>query len=375
MRLTIYNFIMSFLWCNICIILFVALRRRHRFISRHGLAPLFALLLFGLVRFFVTIEFPFTLVIESDSILADIQRAVRQPSHVFGLTYIQLFIWAWLFVSAALILKMITGIVRQNLAIAKMERGDSSGAERILDELLEELGRRNKYRLIVSPDIALPAVTGFFTPTILLPEMEISESDLRYILLHEWSHFANRDMWVKLFLNIFRAAFWWNPLVHILEKDLGFILEIQSDSTATKRLNSHEKIGYVQAIVNVLRKARPARIAAPLLSSGIAGGPGGASKIQERLTLLLFENRRSVKTAVLTAATLMLLCVLSYMVVFQPAGFPPDMNEFIQVNSENAYIEITDDGQYALYIEDRFWRYILVEELQLAPHDTLEIRK
>jgi len=374
MRLTIYNFIMSFLWCNICIILFVALRRRHRFISRHGLAPLFALLLFGLVRFFVTVEFPFTLVIESDSILADIQRAVRQPSHVFGLTYIELFIWAWLFVSAALILKMITGIVRQNLAIAKMERGDSSGAERILDELLEELGRRNKYRLIVSPDIALPAVTGFFTPTILLPEMEISESDLRYILLHEWSHFANRDMWVKLFLNIFRAAFWWNPLVHILEKDLGFILEIQSDSTATSRLSQSEKINYVQSIVNLVKRVQLPEIHAPLFASGIAG-QGSSGKLHERLSLLLSENRRSAKTAVATAAALILLCVASYLGVFQPLGFPPNADEFIQVNSGNAYIEITDDGQYALYIEGRFWCYLSEYDIQMAPHDTLEIRK
>jgi len=303
MRLTIYNFIMSFLWCNICIILFVALRRRHRFISRHGIAPLFVLLLFGLVRFFVTVEFPFTMIFRSTSVFPAIQGAVRHPSWVSGLTYGWLLVAVWAAVSVALLVKMIIGIVRQNIALASIEQCDNTAAAKILDRLLAETKVQKKCGLVVSPDIGLPIVTGFFSPTIFLPEMEIAESDLKYILLHELSHFANRDAWLKLFIIIFRAVFWWNPLVYTLEKDLSFILEIQSDSTATKHLSQYEKTSYAQSIVNFVKRVHISEIQTLRFASGIAG-QGRSERIHERLGLLLSAKRCSAKAVVLIAATL-----------------------------------------------------------------------
>jgi len=88
-----------------------------------------------------------------------------------------------------------------------------------------------------------------------------------------------------------------------------------------------------------------------------------------------FSFRYVIRFVVHCQTMFMFLCITSYMFVLQPAIPPPMLNGFYQINAETAYIEVTDDSKYALYVEGHFFRYLLEDELQVTPHDTLEIRK
>jgi len=354
-------------------VLFSILKRRYVFIRLFGIAPLIALLIFGFVRFFMIFELPITRVISLVSILPALQLALRQQSGFLSFSYGNILVLAWILVSALLIVRLAINLAKQRACIARMECGDSEAAWQILRCIVGETKLKKKFDIIVSKDVEIPMMTGFFTPTILLPD-NIPANYLKYILIHEWSHFLNHDNWTKLFIKLFCAVFWWNPLTYFLYSDIDYVLEIHCDATATKHMSRAEKLNYVEAAENVIKQVELSRIKIPVFASGITGARN-SDKLEERFRLIFSEIRHPKKSALLIVASLACIFLFSYMFVIQPASYPPEESGFTQVDSTTAYIQIESDGAYALYIDSAFIRYLSKDELKIAPHNSLEIRK
>ena len=71
-------------------------------------------------------------------------------------------------------------------------------------------------RVLLSPMVASPAVTGIFRPLLLLPARfpeGFSESETRLILLHEFSHLKRHDLAVNALSCVLQAVHWFNPLI------------------------------------------------------------------------------------------------------------------------------------------------------------------
>ena len=66
-------------------------------------------------------------------------------------------------------------------------------------------------------------LVGFFRPTILLPSEHLPDSDARYILAHELTHFRRRDLWKKFLVNMIQCIHWFNPIVYLLNRDFDLI--------------------------------------------------------------------------------------------------------------------------------------------------------
>ena len=78
---------------------------------------------------------------------------------------------------------------------------------------------------------------------IYLPKCEYSEEELYYILLHECTHFANGDLYIKWLTQICRCLCWWNPLVYKMQDMLEKNLEIRCDLTVTETEKSSRGVG------------------------------------------------------------------------------------------------------------------------------------
>ncbi len=375
MRLTAYNLIMSLVWSSLCIVIFCLLRRNYNFIQKYGVFPLIAVLLLGLFRFFVPIELPYTRLIQSYDILPGIQQWSRRSSGLFSLSYGALLLGLWAAVSTILAARLFLGIALQRRAIAQLPRLDSEDAERAMEELLAGTKHRGKYTLIVSPKVQIPSVVGFFSPTVLLPDMELSREELKYILRHELSHFAGRDAWVKLFIGIFQAIFWWNPLVYGLRKDLDYVLELRCDARAVRELSGEQRIGYVEAVCSVIRQAKGQDSAMPNYALALSGRYG-KSMLVERMKLVLSQNTPARRLPAFFVCAMVLFLLASYAVVIQPASEPPveEIEGYVAITPETAYIR-HEDGHYFLCVEGSFVTEILPEELKTAPYDSLEIRE
>ena len=90
---------------------------------------------------------------------------------------------------------------------------NSAQVSMILKEVQKERNDSTQIRIVQTPYIATPALTGFVHPVILLPNLLFEDEELRYILTHEFDHYYRHDLLWKLCFEILTAVYWWNPLM------------------------------------------------------------------------------------------------------------------------------------------------------------------
>lgn len=68
-----------------------------------------------------------------------------------------------------------------------------------------------------------PIMTGFFHPAIYVPIALVSEgtkTEIRYMLLHELSHYKHRDSFVNGLMNLGRILYWFHPFIWYAQKEM-----------------------------------------------------------------------------------------------------------------------------------------------------------
>ncbi|MFD0894891.1 hypothetical protein KBB96_04255 [Luteolibacter ambystomatis] len=79
-----------------------------------------------------------------------------------------------------------------------------------------KVGLKGLPRVLVSPEVESPAVTGLLRPLLLLPAgfpQGLSDNEARLILLHELTHLKRRDLSVNWLLCLLQAVHWFNPVM------------------------------------------------------------------------------------------------------------------------------------------------------------------
>lgn len=159
------------------------------------------------------------------------------------------------------------------------------------------------------------------------------------MIKHEYTHFYNRDLAVKFLVMLFCCAFWWNPAVYLLWRDISQILEIKCDLTVTKHYSIHQKKAYLSVIVALLKdQETKSRMKFPT-SVGLIKRKR-RSVFAERFRIVLDAPERLKRWQRLLISSMCLsLFVLSYAVVIQPRYEPPEE----EIISENGliYPEVT----------------------------------
>lgn len=87
-------------------------------------------------------------------------------------------------------------------------------------------------RLCTSAHVDRPSVAGFFRPSILLPTdllPQLSEADLRHIVLHEMEHLRRHDDWLNLLQQVSLLLFPLNPALFWLDRRLSLERELACD--------------------------------------------------------------------------------------------------------------------------------------------------
>ena len=77
-----------------------------------------------------------------------------------------------------------------------------------------------------------PGVLGVLSPVVLLPcglEVALRPSELEAILIHEFTHVRRRDSWWKFLQMLLVSAFWYHPLVWLLQHRLNLEAEKSCD--------------------------------------------------------------------------------------------------------------------------------------------------
>lgn len=101
-----------------------------------------------------------------------------------------------------------------------------------------------------------PLIVGFFKPCLLLPNTEIDENDMNYILMHELTHYRRGDILYKWFAMTVSSVHWFNPVVYITSRQIDTECEISCDHAVTRKLSDSEKNNYMNMILDLLSSSK-----------------------------------------------------------------------------------------------------------------------
>jgi TonB family protein len=169
----------------------------------------------------------------------------------------------------------------------------------IVAEGCAQIGVRQPPRIKVSTHIAVPAMTGVFSPTLLLPADcdQWSASCRRVVVLHELAHLRRRDCVVQLLADCACAMYWFNPLVHVAASRLRHEREQACDDVVLEAGTSPTK--YADHLLDVVN-AGLAVLPTPAVAFGTP------SRLAQRIGAILEDGRRRTAPQAVTVAAAVL---------------------------------------------------------------------
>lgn len=129
--------------------------------------------------------------------------------------------------------------------------GGPREAYELYDRCCKELGVKPLPLWIVNKSMS-PGIAFFGEPVLLVPiSLCGDESRLRFALLHELTHKKRGDHYMTLLLNILRAVYWFDPVVHFAFSELRADMESACDSDVLAYIGHEKKRGYLTVILDM----------------------------------------------------------------------------------------------------------------------------
>jgi hypothetical protein len=203
------------------------------------------------------------------------------------------------------------------------------------------MGIKRRFGLFYSPCISTPMAVGLFRHSILLPNTEYDEDELRSIFTHELTHIRRRDLWYRAFTLLVTAAHWFNPFVYYMGRQIDLLCEISCDSEVVRHRDSDERMRYTETIIGVVRqRARPLTT----LTTGFYGGKQG---MKTRITSIMDRGPKRAGLLFVCCVLVLTLGTGSTLTVVAPveparAALTPNLleglfSEFYFVAGESVY--------------------------------------
>lgn len=175
------------------------------------------------------------------------------PSETLDILQMVFIVWA---VGAALfIIKTISAQYMFVQSVKRFSHQAETKAYTLVDELADELSIWQKIKTVRLKEISSPMIVGFFTPTIILPQKDFTQEELRLILKHELTHFKNRDLFIKAFMLLAQAVNWFNPFLKLFVRSAEQQCEMYCDEIVMAGESEYHKKLYCQSILNTVSRA------------------------------------------------------------------------------------------------------------------------
>lgn len=121
-----------------------------------------------------------------------------------------------------------------------------------LGTLVEHAGVKKAVSLYTNHLISSPLLIGFFRPCIMLPTLDLSDSDFQYTILHELTHYKRRDMFYKWLVQIAICVHWFNPIVYLMGREINRACELSCDEAIIRNLNTAKQRAYGDTLLNAM---------------------------------------------------------------------------------------------------------------------------
>ena len=190
----------------------------------------------------------------SENTISPIENlATAHPTQDIGVLRIDHVLLIWLAVALGLLIRKVT-IYQGFMQYIHAGLTPVSDIE-ILDRLsvvAKRTGIQKPIELCVNPLISSPLLIGFFHPCIVLPSADISEKDFQYIALHELTHYRRRDMFYKWLVQFTVCLHWFNPLVHLMSREIAKACEFSCDEAVLAKMGGDNAQDYGKTLLDAM---------------------------------------------------------------------------------------------------------------------------
>lgn len=371
LQISISTILMTVITTNLFLIVLTVIFCHTDFMVRMGYRQLALFALFALLRLLLPVELPFTVTVPVPIPLwiSKIIAFVHSGLFTIGERPVSLWLifqWIWAIGCVLGILHYLISYRRSRSYIilhGKMLNHKDPYAS-MLQRVCEERGRANPFTILEMPGLKTPALFGFFSPCILIPEgFVLSEEELYFVLKHETAHHFRHDLWSKHFIRLLTILYWWNPFCHLLNRQTDVILEMRIDHDVTRTCDSQIK-EYADCLLNISERAASR---SPLPGSFTVSLLRLEKSDLYKRTNVLLKGREKFSVAVNIALTLMIsvLYLLSYSFIPEayygpeiPSALSSSDYNFMRPCIENSYYIDNEDGTYDLYCEGIFFETV-----------------
>lgn len=377
MQITIFSFLSALLWSSLLIVA-IYLLRHTRFKQHFGVLSMVLLYLFCVVRLFLPLEFTHTLIAEDNVVYPHIYDLLTQKRDMLANAPIGLILCAvWILGFCELLFRYLWQYRKAIHSVERYAEPWDKQINALLRQVQQQTRRTIKVQGYTAANIESAFGIGVIHKRIILPDKDYTEAELRYVLLHEYTHFLNRDTIVKLLVTLFCTIFWWNPVVYLLQKDLEQNMEIKCDLSVARTLCSRERAEYLRTILTLMKQSdRKHRI--PFAAAALFKNDAEA-EIKERFeTVMAYSaNQHHLVINAIFVGVFTVLLIASYTVLPQPKFEAPSSEKTgrIEFDNTNAYVLRDNNGLYWICIADTEPIQIPIKEAEFYQQTGLEVVK
>lgn len=259
-------------------------------------------------------------------------------------------------------------LVKYFISIKKLTRNLAEPTAELNDLYLSvcsDMGLKSYPSFYINKTASSPMVCGFLRPRVLLPEIELREDDLGYIIRHELTHYKRGDLWLKLLSMLANALHWFNPVVYMACAAFADETELSCDEVLLGKTELEARLSYGESMLEIVRHCRTA----PGLTTGF--------NPKKRAVKERFEN--IIDTARKRKGVLIVVSVLLVAVIATSIIGCTDRRRYDSVSSLDEALGLSDDEfrqhvfenkVFPVYGEGEDWKLFYDnEKIVLAHHD------
>jgi len=343
--ISVYSVITSVLFYNLSLAVVFVLRRKTKFLAQYTISTLLFLTLLSAIRLFSPVDHEWAYIVRSEWLLPKVFGFFRYKPDFMPWPLGSFLLIVWGIGTAFYVIRDIKIELKAYKARKKYPCIKSEQVQRV------SAAFDRQYDIRVSPLVSQPYTVGIIKPVIYLPDIELTDEELYFVLIHEIQHIKSHDNLKRLFFLVIEAVFWWNPLAHISVNEFEMLVEIQCDSKVSADMDSDTLKSYLQSIITVMKQISTA---ADKSNEKLATSFAQTYSIKQRFeVLLLRKSRKSEHMRYLLCALFVVVFGLSYFIIFQPYHSAPVSNDggkYYAVSANDSFILI--DGESSLLIQN-----------------------
>lgn len=211
-----------------------------------------------------------------------------------GFSWQNALLLVWVCGIGVLLLGLLVNAIRLRRFFGRATRHSSGRLYEIFKDTRRRFGVHANVPLLVSKDVKTPGIAGIFNPRIVLPQVcadELSDSEIRCVLLHELTHYRRGDLFTHHLLLLVCFVHWYNPLVWLVFRAYKNAMEQACDSDVVDSdcVETVQQYGFT--LLQVMRRSRLS-FASPAGALCLLGNRKN-SALRERIQLIASPRRHN----------------------------------------------------------------------------------